>query len=217
MQLTADTDTLNQYNESALPNITGAFNANQLFDGAAYGSGAFQAGGANGYPTPNSNSDASQSGFNFNASRSSSVYKTGQEYVQPPSSNKLLYYKVGDTLTNDTAIDIGNMSNIISDLSEKTQIDEFVVSGNTWYRKYSNGFVEQAGLATGLSSNTSTINLPVSMANTNYTILLSLAGITGGSSKNVGGTRSSSSSFTLYAETAERNAGIFWYIAGQGA
>lgn len=217
MQLAVDTDTLNQYNKSALPNITGTFNADQLYNAGGYGNGAFQNGGATSYPTPNSSSDASQGGFNFNASRSSSVYKTGQKYVQPPSSNKLLYYKVGDTLTNDTAIDIGNMSNIISDLSAKTQIDEFVVSGNTWYRKYSNGFVEQAGLATGLSTNVSTINLPVSMANTNYTILLSISGSTGGSNKNIGGIRSSSSSFTLYAENIERKTGIFWYIAGQGA
>lgn len=73
------------YIEAGLPNITGAFNGNQLYDIYANASGAFQVGGANGYPTPNSNSDMSQSGFNFDASRSNSIYSDSVTTVQPPS------------------------------------------------------------------------------------------------------------------------------------
>lgn len=78
--------------DAGLPNITGAFNANQLYDGAAYGNGAFQAGGANRSGTPDSGSDDSQSGFNFNASRSSSVYGKSTT-VQPKSITKFFIIK----------------------------------------------------------------------------------------------------------------------------
>ena len=52
-------------------------------------------------------------------------------------------------------------------------------SGNnhTWYRKYSDGWVEQGGvlsgsqsIAAGAEGNLGTITLPVAMANTNYTV-----------------------------------------------
>lgn len=210
-QLTADSDLVNQYNASALPNITGAFNANQLYDGAAYGSGAFQAGGANGYGTPNSSADSSQSGFNFNASRSSSIYKTGQKYVQPPSSNKLLYYKVGDTLTNDTAIDIGNMSNIISNLSTKTQIDDAMINGSSGYILLSNNTLIQWGN----SGTAGTTNLLKSYANTNYIIL---TGQYNGPEKGLYASRfcthsKTTTSFSWKIETM----GNYWLAIGQGA
>lgn len=78
--------------DAGLPNITGTFNANQLHDGAAYGDGAFQYGGAISLPTPTSNTDESQSGFNFNASRSSSVYGKSTT-VQPKSITKFFIIK----------------------------------------------------------------------------------------------------------------------------
>lgn len=78
--------------DAGLPNITGAFNANQLYDGASYGSGAFQAGGANRSGTPQSGADSSQAGFNFNASRSSSVYGKSST-VQPKSITKFFIIK----------------------------------------------------------------------------------------------------------------------------
>lgn len=78
--------------DAGLPNITGTFNANQLYDGYAYSSGAFQTGGSQEYPTPQSGSDLSQSGFNFNASRSSSVYGKSTT-VQPKSITKFFIIK----------------------------------------------------------------------------------------------------------------------------
>ena len=41
----------------------------------------------------------------------------------------------------------------------------------TWYRKYSDGWVEQGGFASVNECSTTTINLPVVMADTNYTAL----------------------------------------------
>lgn len=45
--------------------------------------------------------------------------------------------------------------------------------GYKWYRKYKSGWVEQGGFATaGQYNNGTVINLPVTMANTNYTVLV---------------------------------------------
>lgn len=51
-------------------NITGNFSANQLYDSSPVGNGAFRAGGSRTLATPTSTGDQSQSGFNFDASRS---------------------------------------------------------------------------------------------------------------------------------------------------
>ena len=54
-------------------NITGTFNGNQLYDiynSTASATGAFAIGGASSKKTPGGTGDDSQSGFNFNASRS---------------------------------------------------------------------------------------------------------------------------------------------------
>lgn len=77
---------------AGLPNITGAFNGNQLYDGPAYGSGAFQVGGATGYPTPNSGADDTQHGFHFDASLSNSTYGKSTT-VQPKSITKFFIIK----------------------------------------------------------------------------------------------------------------------------
>lgn len=41
----------------------------------------------------------------------------------------------------------------------------------TWYRKYADGWVEQGGIETGVSSNYSSVTLPVEMSDTNYTLI----------------------------------------------
>lgn len=71
--------------EAGLPNITGSFNGSQLLDGSAYAVGAFGTGGSVSRQTPGSSGDSRQKGFNFDASRSSSVYKDDCDTVQPPA------------------------------------------------------------------------------------------------------------------------------------
>lgn len=62
------------HTNAGIPNITGAFNAPNFCDDGGATSGAFARGGSTYYGTPNCGQDASQAGFNFNASRSSSIY-----------------------------------------------------------------------------------------------------------------------------------------------
>lgn len=70
---------------AGLPNITGDFNGNQLHDGSAVGHEAFRTGGSDSKKTPGSGGDSSQKGFNFDASRCSSIYSNDVDTVQPPA------------------------------------------------------------------------------------------------------------------------------------
>ena len=95
-QFTDNQEQLNSYNEAGLPNITGTFQT-YLNNWANATSGAFY---KSGY------TKGGEGGMNFDngqvcidASRSSTIFGKS-DTVQPPSSNKLLYYKVGDTIIN---------------------------------------------------------------------------------------------------------------------
>ena len=153
MQLTDSPTLLNNYNEAGLPNITGKtgnLNINgydQNFEGALFGSdlNGKSAAGSGNYGTR----------INIDASRSSSVYGNS-DTVQPPSSNKLLYYKVGHTVTNSGSIDVANVLSDINlletnkadkDLSNCTKpyVTETYKNGASWYRVWSDGWCEQGG------------------------------------------------------------------------
>lgn len=46
----------------------------------------------------------------------------------------------------------------------------------TWYRKYASGWVEQGGVKANNNGNATTVNLPVEMSDTNYTVQLTPSG-----------------------------------------
>ena len=131
MQLTDSTTLLNNYNEAGLPNITGYVNGTveekNTYSGCFYNNGT-NGSGANGGYTDQS--------LGFDASRSNAVYGNS-DTVQPPSSSKLLYYKVGNTIVNESTIDIGNVLSDLQlkadvDLSNSTPNESFKVSCMNW-------------------------------------------------------------------------------------
>lgn len=123
-QLTVDTSLVNNYNEGGAPNIKANIGVitNKWVDAPTpvEADGAFQRVsvetgiGYQGGPTATIGSN-----YTFNASLSNSIYGNS-ENIQVPSSNKLLYYRVGDTIVNETQIDIGN---VLSDLRLKANVD----------------------------------------------------------------------------------------------
>lgn len=72
------------YIEAGLPNITGSFNGSNMSDAERRATGAFAIGGSTYLGTPNCGLDDSQNGFNFDASRSSTIYGNSTT-VQPPA------------------------------------------------------------------------------------------------------------------------------------
>lgn len=117
-QLTTDPDKVNKYNEAGLPNIEGILMSEwPIFTSAK---GALKIiNTASPYKIAEASSGSGKSQFGIDASRSSSIYGNS-DTVQPPSSNWFLYYVVGNTITNESEIDVGN---VLSDLQLKADTD----------------------------------------------------------------------------------------------
>ena len=122
-QLCVDTEDVNKFNEAGLPNITGTAKAmgyaGRNDSGALYTTGASNeafAGGA----------DARAAEIiNLDASRCQDIYGKSTT-VQPNSSNKLLYYKVGDVVVNSDQALI-DAQQMIADAYE--EVDDMVTEG----------------------------------------------------------------------------------------
>lgn len=94
----------------------------------------------------------------------------------------------------------------------------------TWYRKYKSGWVEQGGVINPTNSTGLVINLPVSMANSNYTCCISPAGNdndTGGWGDLQAVICGASSSGYTYGKSSTSirlsctsSVGINWFVAG---
>lgn len=105
-QYTNDPENVNIYNEPALPDHNHTYNTKS--------SDLPQAGQTTVCWVGNSKATTS------NASESNPIYKQGVNTVQPPSSNKLLYFVVGNTYVNQEDIDLAQVE---SDLNNKLNID----------------------------------------------------------------------------------------------
>ena len=106
-------DSVGGYIAPGLPNITGGMSPTGLA-GVSNSYGAF-------YDELNNTTDyqeATREGYGvrwgFNASRSSSIYGNSNT-VQPPATQAYLYFYVGNTIQNQTTIDVGEMTEAIND------------------------------------------------------------------------------------------------------
>ena len=217
-QMTLDTTMVNNYNEPGLPNITGdaggysptgsrVVSGSFYLDNDSQGWGDFDA-------------DAPCIQMKFDAARSSAVYGES-DTVQPPSSNKLLYYKVGNTLTNESEIDVANLTNDVLNVQNsltnkadanlgnctKPYVTETYENDYSWYRLWSDGWLEQGGLSsTGGASRT--INLPKSYKTGYYYVGMSVKDSAGYTC----GFISSPDYFT--AKVSNANIWFVWYSCG---
>lgn len=84
----------------------------------------------------------------------------------------------------------------------------------TWYRKYASGWVEQGGikLASG-----STATLPVEMADTNYTVLVSCSWETSTSSGTRGNDTSDKTTTGFIAHVDNHSGTLNWEVKGMAA
>lgn len=91
-------------------------------------------------------------------------------------------------------------------------------SGTSWYRKYSDGFIEQGGYVTTNSNTEQTINLHTAFSNTNYFLVKQL-GFNGYNAGNISGHYYSvwgltTSSFKTYGYTTAGVNAFRWYACG---
>lgn len=196
LQGTTDVTAVGDLVEAGLPNITGKFiggNANGTI------SGAFKLDG---------NSVGSQEGskyhesqMSFDASSSSPVYGNSTT-VQPQTIKALLYICVATSVKTQIQVDIDNIATDLNskadkDLSNVTKPYVVEMGDNSagWWKIYSNGWVEQGGEISGDGTYIQkTKTLPIEMANANYTLNFSVAGIS-----NLIGDTNSASNRAMYA------------------
>ena len=137
-QFTTDTNEVNNYVEAGLPththtrgtmNITGGFKLIQMISSDT-ASGAFQVTKTDTNYGSRTSGSQKDDNFTFDASRSwtgatsapnNAIYGKS-DTVQPPSSKKLLYYVVGNTVSDTSWIDVVTQVNGgVKDLEDKTQ------------------------------------------------------------------------------------------------
>lgn len=162
-----------KYYEAGLPNITGtfsrkvndSFNTYGVFYEKEVGAQTNGSYGGTGYP----------SGLGFEASRSSSIYGNSTT-VQPESHDWIICAVAFGTTTNVGSVDVANVMSAVSQVQANPNLQgtAHIVEtwkssdGSSWYRKYSDGWIEQGGMA----KNTS-ITFPCVFSTTNYNIVAS--------------------------------------------
>ena len=163
LQAGSDTGAVNNYNAPGLPGISGNIGKFDVYEG--YASGCFTIKNTS-HGDTREKWGGTVADIGFNASQSSSVYGASSS-VQPPSSIKLLYYKVGNTVPNTGLIDIGHVLSDIQQLS-KSYITETYINGPSWYRVWSDGWIEQGGRLQIQASTQVSVNLMKPYSDTNY-------------------------------------------------
>jgi len=98
-------------------------------------------------------------------------------------------------------------------------IKQNYVNGTSWYRIWSDGWIEQGGVSTHTSDANYTVNLLKTMSNTNYTVLVTVSPLASPYTGQVGVDRLvafnlSTSSFGLRGDTSATMQRHSWYVCG---
>ena len=91
----------------------------------------------------------------------------------------------------------------------------------TWYRKYSDGWVEQGGYMAGSSATVYTVNLPITMADTNYTVMATLRSntVSGGGGSWANANAYSTTQIQIVEDYKDTwvGQGSYWTVSGMAA
>lgn len=156
----------------------------------------------------------SYTGSTGNASESNAIYGSSTT-VQPESHDWIICAVAFGTATNVGSVDVANVMNTIGQIQANPHIVETWKSahGTSWYRKYSDGWIEQGG---PMSTNDK-VTFYVAFSDTNYYIDVTW---NGGKSETFWPsdweiTKSSNTYFTTTATTNASNVrGLCWYACG---
>lgn len=221
------------YLEAGLPNIEGSWIpigvSNHSENNPA--TGAFTNKAGNTVTSWGSSSSKKTYGFDFDASLSNPIYGAS-DTVQPPSIVGMYLVKAFGTVSNVGNQDIVDISAGLTRVEEQmtkytdevAYIDAFIVEtwssddGLSWYRKYSDGWIEQGGDIQSSTKNESvTVTLPTAFTTTTYCVIGTLAG-TGSTSNDAGSfvivTPKKTTGFTAKSTDDTTNYLSTWYACG---
>lgn len=161
------------YHQAGLPNISGEHDGNPWVSEA---SGCFEYLSSKKI-VPNGQENATY-GVRFDASRSSSVYGRSST-VQPESHEWVMCVVAYGIATNVGSVDIQNVMSAVNAVQAKVE-DKLEAStvhitetwkstdGGSWYRVWSDGWIEQGGTYTSSDNNNYPVTLSKKMTTTNY-------------------------------------------------
>ena len=184
------------YYEAGLPNIAGSFiNVQGLDKNVA--TGAFDDSElVFGYGVGGS-IQVYSGGIAFNASLSNPIYGNSDK-VTPESMNWIICAVAFGTATNVGSVDVANVMSAVSQVQAEvsTKLEDSTVhivetwkssDGSSWYRKWSDGFIEQGSTVKNLTGwSTNSVTLLVPFNTTAYTINISGISYTGTTNDHVG-------------------------------
>jgi hypothetical protein len=206
--------------EAGLPNITGSFVIRGGYVSSA--SGAIKQ-SANANSQDNTGNGNVGNNGEIDASLSSEVYGNS-DTVQPNATEQYLYFYVGNTVRNQTEVDVGTVTEQLNGKQDVlgNNVDYVVESyndGTNWYRVYKSGWLEQGGKLTFADATSTNVVFLKPFADTKYTWTQ------GQMTKNFsqaqffngwGLASYSATGFTVYSATNGTNE-IAWIAYGQGA
>ena len=222
-QIAMEVATATAYHQAGLPNITGTFTehgntAEMKCTGAFTGEERIEI---------NSNSGGASDGgrVTMDASLSSSLYGRSTT-VQPESHEWVVCVVAYGIATNVGSVDIQNVMSAVNAVQARVE-DKLEAStvhitetwkstdGNSWYRKWSDGWIEQGGYVNVAYNTTVTITLYKAMSSSTYSIVI---GSTGGTEStcrvNTGQTNTTFSISRHYTGNKQGNGYCYWEASG---
>ena len=209
--------------EAGLPNIEGQFVAAKLTDWVSRVSGAlFNCEGETNIPSGGTYGTAH--GIGLNASLSNAIYGSS-DTVQPPALTLLPCIKAFDAATSPGLVDMTGLANEMAGKLDKTvngnavrYITDAFNDGTNWYRKWSDGWIEQGGkiIGTGGVGGLNVVNLNRPSEIEIFLWALVSNGIDQTASSG-GYTQTNNASINFYKGWGSSGAPIKWYACGQEA
>ena len=191
MQVAIASGDVGMYHMAGLPNIWGRSDIGGIYSHVNF-SGALttekDTGDATGATHVNAGGDQRVK-ITFNASSSNSIYGRSNT-VQPESHNWMICVAVANQATNIGSVDVGNVMSAVAQVQEsvsaveakpilnaKAYTTETWSKGTSWYRKYSDGWIEQGGYVKtgGNSAKFYTGTFNTAFATKNITLLATIS------------------------------------------
>ena len=207
------------YIAEGLPNITGTYSALKTNDDdIKYFTGAFS------FDDTAKIDGAAGDGYDrlgsFDASRSNPIYGNS-DHVTPETSTVMFGVYAFGAIVETGALDATTLATAIarveSNLEAKVDktsahIVETWSSGTSWYRKWSDGWIEQGGNTTS-SSSTATTTLPTAFSDTNYTVVATSKNGSSGSNPRYNVSNKKTTTFDVWFGSYSTYA-YEWYACG---
>ena len=178
MQVAIASGGVGTYHKAGLPNIRGRSDLGGIYTSVTF-SGAIttekNVGNATGATHVNAGGDQRVK-LTFDASNSNSTYGRSST-VQPESHEWMICVVVAGQATNIGSVDVGDVMSAVaqvqasvSAIKDKSYIAQTWSNGTSWYRKYSDGFIEQGGITAYSGTGTKKVSLPTAFSSANYIV-----------------------------------------------